>query len=138
LAVAETGSLVIVTNEGNADLGPSLPPLHVACLGIEKVVPTLDDAAVLLRLLARSATGQPISAYTSVLTGPRPGGELHVILVDNGRSRLLASPSHRRAPPRIPRGAGLNPRPPDPRPGGPPPQSAARGPRRAGPPPPPR
>ena len=107
-AVAETGSLVIVTNEGNADLGTSLPPLHVACVGIEKIVPTLDDAAVLLRLLARSATGQPISAYTSVLTGPRPGAELHVILVDNGRSRLLASPGHRRALRCIRCGACLN------------------------------
>jgi len=107
-AVAETGSLVIVTNEGNADLGTSLPPLHVACVGIEKLVPTLDDAAVLLRLLARSATGQAASAYTSVLTGPRPGGELHVILVDNGRSRLLASPGHRRALRCIRCGACLN------------------------------
>jgi L-lactate dehydrogenase complex protein LldF len=107
-AIADTGSLVIVTNEGNADLGTSLAPLHIAALGIEKVVPTLDDAAVLLRLLARSATGQPISAYTSVLTGPRPGGELHVVLVDNGRSRLLASPRHRRALRCIRCGACLN------------------------------
>jgi L-lactate dehydrogenase complex protein LldF len=107
-AVAETGSLVLVTNEGNADLGTSLPPLHVACLGIEKVIPTLDDAAVFLRLLARSATGQPISAYTTLLTGPRPGGELHIVFVDNGRTRLLASPSHRRALRCIRCGACLN------------------------------
>jgi L-lactate dehydrogenase complex protein LldF len=107
-AVAETGSLVIVTNEGNADLGTSLPPLHVACIGIEKLVPSLDDAGVFLRLLARSATGQPLSAYTSILTGPRPGGALHVVLVDNGRSRLLASASHRRALRCIRCGACLN------------------------------
>jgi L-lactate dehydrogenase complex protein LldF len=107
-AVAETGSLVLVTNEGNADLGTSLPPLHVACLGIEKVVPALDDAALLLRLLARSATGQALSAYTTVLTGPRPGGALHVVLVDNGRSRLLAHPTRRRALRCIRCGACLN------------------------------
>lgn len=107
-AIAETGSLVIVTNEGNADLGTALPPLHVACVGIEKLIPTLDDLPVFLRLLARSATGQPISAYTSVLTGPRDGGELHVVLVDNGRSRLLASDTHRRALRCIRCGACLN------------------------------
>ena len=65
-AVAESGTLVVVTNEGNADLGMSLAPVHVACLGIEKVVPALADLAVFVRLLARSATGQPISAYTSL------------------------------------------------------------------------
>lgn len=107
-AVAETGSLVLVTNEGNADLGTALPPLHVACVGIEKLVPTLDDAAVFLRLLARSATGQPISAYTTVLTGPRPGGALHVVLVDNGRSALLAHPERRRVLRCIRCGACLN------------------------------
>jgi len=107
-AVAETGTLVLVTNEGNADLGTSLPRLHVACLGIEKVVPGLADLAVLLRLLARSATGQPISAYTSLLTGPGPGGELHVVLVDNGRTRLLADPRHRSALACIRCGACLN------------------------------
>lgn len=107
-AVAETGSLVIVTNEGNADLGTSLPPLHIACLGIEKLVPNLDDVAVFLRLLARSATGQALSVYTSFLSGPRAGGELHVVLVDNGRSALLASDSHRRVLRCIRCGACLN------------------------------
>jgi L-lactate dehydrogenase complex protein LldF len=106
--VAETGSLVIVTNEGNADLGTTLAPLHVACLGIEKVIPGLDDLAVFLRLLARSATGQPLSAYTTLLTGPRPGGELHVVLVDAGRSRLLAAPGRREALACIRCGACLN------------------------------
>jgi L-lactate dehydrogenase complex protein LldF len=107
-AVAETGSLVIVTNEGNADLGTALPPLHVACLGIEKLVPRWDDLPVFLRLLARSATGQALSAYTTLLTGPRPGGELHVVLVDNGRSALLADPRHREALACIRCGACLN------------------------------
>lgn len=107
-AIAETGSIVLVTNEGNADLGTALPPLHIACVGIEKLLPALDDLPVFLRLLARSATGQPISAYTSVLTGPRAGGELHVVLVDNGRSRLLASETHRRALRCIRCGACLN------------------------------
>jgi L-lactate dehydrogenase complex protein LldF len=94
-AVAETGSIVICTNEGNADLGTSLPRLHVACLGIEKLVPDLADLAVFLRLLARSGTGQPITTYTSLITGPGPGQELHLVLVDNGRTRLLERAEHR-------------------------------------------
>jgi L-lactate dehydrogenase complex protein LldF len=107
-AVAATGTLVVVTNEGNADLGMSLAPLHVASLGIEKVIPALDDLAVFLRLLARSATGQALSVYTSLVTGPRPGGELHVVIVDAGRTRLLASPTHRNALRCIRCGACLN------------------------------
>ncbi len=107
-AVADTGTLVVVTNEGNADLGMSLAKLHIACLGIEKVIPGLGDLAVFLRLLARSATGQAISAYTSLVTGPRPGGELHVVLVDNGRTKLLADPRHRSALSCIRCGACLN------------------------------
>jgi L-lactate dehydrogenase complex protein LldF len=96
-AVAETGGFVVCTNEGNADLGVSLPPIHIACMGVEKLVPRASDLAVFLRLLARSGTGQPITTYTSHFHGPRPGGELHIVLVDNGRSALLASASHRRA-----------------------------------------
>jgi len=107
-AIAETGSLVVVTNEGNADLGMSLPPLHIACLGIEKLIPALSDLPTLLRLLARSATGQALSAYTSILTGPRSGGRLHIVLVDNGRSQLLANPSHRASLACIRCGACLN------------------------------
>jgi len=95
--VSETGGIVVCTNEGNADLGTSLPPLHIACLGIEKLVPRVEDLAVFLRLLARSATGQAITSYTSHFHGPRPDGELHIVLVDNGRSRILASPEFRRA-----------------------------------------
>ncbi|MDD9828075.1 MAG: LUD domain-containing protein [Deltaproteobacteria bacterium] len=107
-AIAETGSIVVVTNEGNADLGMSLPELHIACFGIEKVIPALADLGVFLRLLARSATGQPLSAYTSMVTGPRAGGELHLVLVDNGRSELLADPVQRGALACIRCGACLN------------------------------
>jgi len=93
--VAETGSSIIVTNEGNGDLTQILPRVHIAVTGIEKIVPTLEDAATLLRLLARSATGQEFSSYTTISTGPRRLGDLdgpeeyHVVLVDNGRSALL-------------------------------------------------
>ncbi len=107
-AVAETGSIVVCTNEGNADLGMSIPRLHVACMGLEKLVPRMEDLPVFLRLLARSATGQPITAYTSVVTGPREGAELHIIVVDNGRSALLADPGHRSALGCIRCGACLN------------------------------
>jgi L-lactate dehydrogenase complex protein LldF len=96
-AVAETGGLVVCTNEGNADLGVSLPPLHVACMGIEKLIPRAADLGVFIRLLGRSATGQPITAYTSHFHGPRTGGELHIVLVDNGRSALLGRPEFRRS-----------------------------------------
>jgi L-lactate dehydrogenase complex protein LldF len=91
-AVAETGGFVVCTNEGNADLGTVLPPLHIACMGLEKLVPELRDLPVFLRLLARSATGQAITAYTSHFHGPAPGGELHIVIVDNGRSALLTEP----------------------------------------------
>ena len=95
--IAETGSAVLVTNEGNADLSAGLPKCHIVLTGIEKVVPTFDDAAVFLRLLARSAVGQEISTYTSVFSGPRQPGEIegpisfHVVLLDNGRSALLGT-----------------------------------------------
>ena len=95
--VAETGSICLVTNEGNGRLTSSLPPVHIAIMGMERVVPTLADLAVLLRLLARSATGQKLSTYTTLLTGPRREGEpdgpeeLHVVVLDNGRSNLLGS-----------------------------------------------
>jgi L-lactate dehydrogenase complex protein LldF len=95
--IAETGSVLIVTNEGNGRLTTTLPRVHVAITGIEKVVPTLEDASTLLRLLPRSATGQSITNYVSVLTGIRgkddPDGpeHFHIILLDNGRSRLLGT-----------------------------------------------
>jgi L-lactate dehydrogenase complex protein LldF len=96
-AVAETGGLVVCTNEGNADMGTSLPPVHIACMGVEKLVPRARDLGVFLRLLARSATGQSITTYTSHFHGPRPGGELHIVIVDNGRSALLKEQAYRPA-----------------------------------------
>lgn len=96
-AIAETGGFVVCTNEGNADLGVSLPRLHIACMGIEKLIPRAADLGVFLRLLARSATGQPITTYSSHFHGPAAGGELHIILVDNGRSAILESDEFRRS-----------------------------------------
>jgi L-lactate dehydrogenase complex protein LldF len=93
--VAETGSSIIVTNEGNGDLTQTLPRVHIVIASLEKLVPTLEDAASLLRLLARSATGQEFSSYTTMSTGPRRPEDLdgpeqyHVVLLDNGRSALL-------------------------------------------------
>jgi L-lactate dehydrogenase complex protein LldF len=95
--VAETGSTVIVTNEGNGDLCSTLPKVHIVTAGLEKVVPTLDDVSLLSRLLARSATGQEITAYTTFSTGPKRKEdqdgpeEMHVVLIDNGRTDLLNS-----------------------------------------------
>ena len=94
--VAETGSSIIVTNEGNGDLTQSLPRVHIVIASIDKVVPTLEDLTTLLRLLARSATGQEMSCYTTLSTGPRRPGDpdgpeaYHVVLLDNGRSEMLA------------------------------------------------
>jgi L-lactate dehydrogenase complex protein LldF len=107
-AIAETGGFVVCTNEGNADLGVSLPRLHIACMGIEKLIPRARDLGVFLRLLGRSATGQPITAYSSHFHGPRPGGELHLVLVDNGRSKILGSEEFRRSLNCIRCGACLN------------------------------
>jgi L-lactate dehydrogenase complex protein LldF len=95
--VAETGSVVLVTNEGNATLATTLPKVHVAISGIEKIVPTLDDVATLMRLLPRSATGQSVSNYVDILTGVKGPGEFHgaehmyFIVVDSGRTAVLAS-----------------------------------------------
>jgi L-lactate dehydrogenase complex protein LldF len=107
-AVAETGGLTLVTNEGNADLGTSLPPVHIASVGIEKLLPRARDLSVFIRLLARSATGQPISAYTSHLLGPGPGQELHIVIVDNGRSDILGKGSFQKSLLCIRCGACLN------------------------------
>ena len=89
-AVAETGGFVVCTNEGNADLGMALAPVHIASVGIEKVIPRVQDLPVFLRLLARSATGQALTVYTTHIHAPREGQELHVVLVDNGRTQQLA------------------------------------------------
>ncbi len=97
-AIAETGGIVICTNEGNADLGTALPPVHIACMGMEKIIPQLDDLGVFTRLLARSATGQPITTYTSHFHGPRDAAsELHIVIVDNGRTELRQSETFRSA-----------------------------------------
>ncbi len=98
--IAESGSSVIVTNEGNGDLTQTLPRVHIVLASIEKVVPTLEDATSLLRLLARSATGQDFSVYTTFSTGGRRPGDLdgpeeyHVVLVDNGRSGMVGTEFH--------------------------------------------
>ncbi len=89
-AVAETGEFVVCTNEGNADMGAHLSDVHIACMGIEKIIPKRQDLGVFLRLLARSATGQLITTYSSHFAKPRAGQEMHIVLVDNGRSRQLA------------------------------------------------
>jgi L-lactate dehydrogenase complex protein LldF len=97
-AVADTGTIVLVTNEGNGRMITSLPRIHVAVMGIEKVIPSMTDLMVFLALLARSATGQKISSYTTLVRGPRQPGELegpeelHLILMDSGRSRQIAGP----------------------------------------------
>ncbi len=103
LAVADSGSICIVTNEGNGRLTTSVPRVHVALMGLERIVATAADLAAVLRVLARSATGQASSVYTNIVTGPRRRGavpaehdadgpdELHVVMLDNGRSRMLAS-----------------------------------------------
>ena len=96
--VAETGTSIIVTNEGNGDMTQLLPRVHVVVASLEKVVPTLEDATTILRVLARSATGQDFSAYTTFSTGPRRAGDLdgpeeyHVVLLDNGRSGHAGRP----------------------------------------------
>jgi len=98
--IAETGAAVIVTNEGNGDLAHTLPGTHIVLTGIEKLVPTTAEAFTLLRVLARSATTQDITSYTTFVAGPRrtddPDGPaaFHVVLLDNGRSRLLGGPFH--------------------------------------------
>ncbi len=95
--IAETGSLFLVTNEGNGRMTTTLPRIHVAITGIEKVVPTLEDVSCILRLLTRSATGQSISNYVTLNTGPKQPGdtdgpeEMHVIIVDAGRAKLLGT-----------------------------------------------
>ena len=96
-AVAETGGIVVCTNEGNADMGTGLPKVHIACMGVEKLIPRAADLGVFLRLLARSATGQPITSYSSHYHGPRPDGQLHIVLVDNGRSAVIKNDDFRRS-----------------------------------------
>jgi len=112
-AVAQTGTIVLVENEGNIRLCTTAPRVHVALVGIEKIIPRLADLAIFLRLLGRSGTGQKLTVYTSLLTGPRRPGEdgpeeMHVVLVDNGRVAALADPKMREALYCIRCGACLN------------------------------
>ena len=111
ILIADTGTLVLVTNEGNADLATTLPATHIAVVGIEKIVPSLDDAVAVLKLLARSATGQKISTYTQFITGPSRTAdielkteigvhgpkELHFVLIDNGRTAMREDGAFREA-----------------------------------------
>jgi len=96
-AIAETGEFVICTNEGNADMGAHLADVHIACMGIEKVLPKQHHLGVFLRLLARSATGQPITTYSSHFKKPQPHQEVHIVFVDNGRSIHLGKEDFRNA-----------------------------------------
>lgn len=89
-AVAETGGFVVCTNEGNADMGAHLAKVHIACMGIEKIIPKEEHLGVFLRLLARSATGQPITTYSSHFNKPTEGTEMHIVIVDNGRTEQLS------------------------------------------------
>ena len=111
--VAETGTVVVIENEGNIRFSTTAPRVHVALMGIEKLIPRFRDLAVFLRILARSGTGQKLSSYTSMLTGPRRPGEdgpdeMHVVLLDNGRIATLADPKMREALYCIRCGACLN------------------------------
>lgn len=114
LMVAETGTIVLVTNEGNGRMCTSLPRVHVALVGMEKLVPTLEDVPTFIRLLPRAASGQSITSYVNFVSGPRGSGhtdgpeELHVVILDNGRSRLLADPDLRESLNCIRCGACLN------------------------------
>lgn len=92
--VAATGDCVVCTNEGNADMSTAMPKLHIVAMGIEKVVPDYKSLAVFQRLLCRCGTGQPTTTYTSHFRKARPGGEMHVVIVDNGRSDILANDQH--------------------------------------------
>lgn len=102
IAIAESGTLVLVTNEGNARLVTTLPKIHVALVGLEKLVPAVEDAVPILKALPRSATGQLLTSYVSLISGPTPNTdgtikELHIILMDNQRTAMAADPQFRNA-----------------------------------------
>jgi L-lactate dehydrogenase complex protein LldF len=107
-AVAETGEFVVCTNEGNADMGAHLAEVHIASMGIEKIIPERKHLGVFLRVLTRSATGQPITTYSSHFKKPRDGKQIHIILVDNGRSAQLARKDFRNSLKCIRCGACMN------------------------------
>jgi L-lactate dehydrogenase complex protein LldF len=107
-AIAETGGFVVCTNEGNADMGAHLADVHIASMGIEKIIPKAQHLSVFLRLLARSATGQPITTYSSHFHRPRKGQTMHIIIVDNGRTTQLGRPDFRNSLKCIRCGACMN------------------------------
>jgi L-lactate dehydrogenase complex protein LldF len=107
-AVAETGEFVVCTNEGNADMGAHLADIHIASMGIEKIIPKRENLGIFLRLLTRSATGQPITTYSSHFSKPRKGTEIHIIIVDNGRSKQLGREDFRNSLKCIRCGACMN------------------------------
>ncbi|RCR69569.1 lactate utilization protein B [Larkinella punicea] len=107
-AIAETGGFVVCTNEGNADMGAHLADVHIASMGIEKIIPKAHHLGVFLRLLARSATGQPITTYSSHFHRPRQGQTMHIIIVDNGRTTQLGRPDFRNSLKCIRCGACMN------------------------------
>lgn len=107
-AVAETGGFMVCTNEGNADMGAHLADVHIACMGFEKLIPKAEHLGVFLRLLTRSATGQPMTTYSSYFQSPRKGQEMHIVIVDNGRSRQLGRPDFRNSLKCIRCGACMN------------------------------
>ncbi len=107
-AIAEAGGFVVCTNEGNADMGVHLAPVHIASMGMEKLVPKLEHLGVFLRLLARSATGQSITTYSSHFFKPREGQEMHIVIVDNGRTEQLGREDFRNSLKCIRCGACMN------------------------------
>lgn len=106
--IAETGGVVVCTNEGNADMGVHLSPVQIHCMGIEKIIPKAEHLGVFTRLLGRSATGQPITIYTSHHHRPKPGGEMHIVIVDNGRTEQLGREDFRNSLKCIRCGACMN------------------------------
>lgn len=107
-AIAESGGFVVCTNEGNADMGVHLAPVHIACMGIEKLIPRTEHLGVFLRLLARSANGQSITSYSSHFFKPRQGQEMHIVILDNGRADQLKSDDFRNSLKCIRCGACMN------------------------------
>jgi len=95
--IAETGTVMICTNEGNGRAASSIPPVHIVLAGIEKILPTWDDVVTHQRLLGRSGTGQRMTVYSTFMTGPTPGHEMHIVLVDNGRRAMRAMPEFKEA-----------------------------------------
>lgn len=107
-AVAESGTVVVCTNEGNADMGVHAAQVQIHCMGIEKIIPRTEDLGVFTRLLARSATGQAVTTYTSHFRKPKPGGQMYIVIVDNGRSEHLGLSAHRNSLKCIRCGACMN------------------------------